>query len=143
MSSIGENLMLAVEGRLTGSPAIAATLKRAHRTPVTKAAAPTVHLIDGADTPKAAKNCRTDREKEFTVSVFVRSDAGAAAADPLVVEVNARLDPESEAYAAYPHDATLTQGPVTPDEEIADGDATRIDMRFTFRYQASGWALDA
>lgn len=136
MSSIGESIMVAVYARLTGSPSLSATVKRSHRTLVTRDSAPMVHLIDGADTPREQKNCRTARTKAFTVGVFVRSDSGASAADALVVAINERLD-------GWSGPGDLKQGRIAPDEEIADLDAVFIGMEFTCDYNTSGWALDA
>jgi hypothetical protein len=142
MASKAEAVMVAVLARLQGSPSIADNVRRAHRIPVTREQAPAVHLIDGTDTPTPAKNnCLTQRTRGFTVSIFVRDDAGASAADSYVLAVNAALDPEDN--APYPSNAVMRQGRITVDEEIADGDAVRVDMAFEFDYVTSGWALDA
>ena len=144
MSSIAETLMQAVLARLQGSPPVIANanIRRQHRTVVTRAEAPAVHLIDGTDTPTPAKNdCRTDRSKAFTVSIFVRDDAGYEAADPIMVEINARLDPGAADYTAYGAGIALRQGRITVEQEIADGDALRVDMEFTFEYRTAGWTL--
>lgn len=138
--------MQAVLARLEGSPALTlgsdpVAVRRSHRIPVAREDAPMVHLIDGADTPRPAKsNCHTERVKAFIVSVFIRDDAGAGVADPLVTEINSRLDPDSKAFTAFRGD--LKHGAITPDEEIADADAVRIDMAFTFEYSTTGWSLE-
>lgn len=132
--------MQAVLARLEGSPALDATVKRSHRTTVTREDAPMIHLVDGDDVPEDSDgDCDKARTKHFTVSVFVRSDTGASAADALVLAVNDRLNPAD----AYGDGVRLRQGPITPDEEIADEDAVRIDMKFRFLYNAPGWNLDA
>ena len=141
MASKAEAVMLAIFARLQASPAIVENPRRSHRIPVTREQAPTIHLIDGTDTPTPAKNnCRTQRTRGFTVSIFVRDDAGASAADPYVLAVNDALDPD--VGTAYPGGAIMRQGRITVDEEIADGDAVRVDMAFEFDYQTTGWALD-
>lgn len=141
MASKAEAVMLAVFARLQASPAIVENPRRAHRIPVTRDQAPAIHLIDGADTPTPAKNnCRTQRTCSFTVSIFVRDDAGASAADPYKLAVNDALDPG--VGTAYPGGAIMRQGRITVDEEIGDGDAVRVDMAFEFDYQTTGWALD-
>jgi len=81
--------------------------------------------------------CR-QREAEFTVSLFVRSDAGESAADPLRIEVMRRLNPETAPYAAG---VRVTPVEISADEEIADADAIRIDMHFDFAYPAGDWKL--
>ena len=142
MASKAETVMVAVLARLQASPAITDNVRRAHRISITRENAPAVHLIDGTDTPTPAKNnCRTQRTRGFTVSIFVRDDAGASAADPYVLAVNDALDPD--VGTAYPGGAIMRQGRITVDEEIADGDAVRVDMAFEFDYQTTGWALDA
>lgn len=142
MASIAELLMQEVFARLTGSPALLenGNVRRSHRTTVTRALAPAVHLIDGADEPKDANSdCRTERTKDFTVRVHGRDDEGVKALDSIVVEINSRLDGNTD---AYPHGAVLKQRGIVPDEEIADADALRVDMGFTFEYQTAGWPLE-
>lgn len=136
--------MLAALARLQGSPGLTLGVsdvpaKRSHRTTVTRATAPQVHLVDGTDRPTGhlESDCNRDREKQFTVSIFVRDDAGAGAADPLVVEINDRMS------GTWGDGIRVTQGPIEPEEEIADGDAIRIDMAFTAKYAAPGWSLEA
>ncbi len=137
--TIAETLMQAVLARLESSPALCDNVRRAHRVAVARDEAPAIYLIDGDDVIRGSpdSDCRRDRVKRFTVAVFVRDDDGASAADTLVDAVNDRLDP----VTAYASGATLLQGAIKPDEEIADEDAIRVDMEFEFRYQAPGWSL--
>lgn len=133
--------MQEVFDRLTGSPPLLTdgNVKRSHRTAVTKAKAPEVHLVDGADSPKdPSSDCRTARTKEFTVSVFGRGDAGVSALDSIVIDINRRLDPTDNPYTG----ATLKQRAIVPEEEIADNDALRVDMGFVFEYETAGWSLE-
>ena len=135
--------MQAVLARLIASPPLLVNgnVRRSHRTPVTRAAAPALHLVDGADEPKPANNdCRTDRTKYFTVSLFGRDDGGVAVLDTTVVAINRRLDPLRG--TPYPNGAVLRQRRITPNEETADGDALRIDMDFEFEYSTDGWTLE-
>lgn len=142
MSSIAEGIMVAVLARLTDpSPTLAARVRRSHRTPVTREDGSTVDLIEGDDIPERSNSeCDRERTKSFRLSICVRDDAGATAADDLVVAVNARLDPSA---IWLPLGVVLQQGPITVDEEIADEDAVRIDMNFTASYTAPGWSLEA
>lgn len=131
--------MQEVLDRLHGSPALC-EVKRAHRTPVTRDDAPMIHLIDGEDVPNDTDDdCDRSRVKHFTVSVFIRDDSGATAADSLVVAVNDRLNPAD----TYGDGVRLRQGAIIPEEEIADTDAVRIDLKFKFLYNAPGWSLEA
>lgn len=139
MPSIAEDVMRAVLARLEGIPSNG-NLRRAHRTTIVRDKAPAIRLVDGVDTPQPAKNtCRTDRTKAFTVTLFGRDDAGVAMLDDTIVAVNARLNPMQG--TPYPGGAVLRQLRITPDEEIADGDAIRVDMDFEFDYETPGWAL--
>lgn len=145
MSTIAEDLMIAVLARLTGpTPVVAGSnrVRRHHRTIVPRDAAPAVHLVDGIDEPRKGSNdCRTDREFAFTVRLFVRDDEGFPAADPVKALVMTRLDPEAPEYSPYPHKARIVCGRITPDAEIADQDSLAIDMEFTFHYCAARWTL--
>jgi hypothetical protein len=145
VSTIAEVNMSGILARLQAGPPIvpiAASVRRSHRTTVTREMAPAVHVVDGADNPVRAKNdCHTDRNKAFTVSIFVRDDEGYAAADPIMLDVNARL--ESTQAAPYPAGVTIKQGRITFEQEIADGDALRVDMEYELYYCTGGWALDA
>lgn len=118
-------------------------VRRAHRTAVPKAGAPAVHLVGGRDEParEHSKSLCRRRNAEFTVALFVRNDAGESAADPLRIEAMRRLNPETTGLAAYPSGALVRPAEIDPDEEIADGDAIRIDMRFEFSYPATDWKL--
>jgi hypothetical protein len=113
-------------------------IRRDHRTVVDRAGAPAVHVIDGDEDPgKAAQGCRCDVTFSFTVSVFVRADAGFAAADPIVCAVMAALDPA----VSYGDGIELRRGRISRDQEIADADSLRTDMEFEFRYTTDAWQL--
>lgn len=146
MNTIAEDLMRAVLDRLQGPTPIVTDdnrVRRSHRTVVARDKAPAVHLIDGAEVPDQDSKCATSRKLEFTVRLIVRDDDGFTAADPLKIAVMARLDPESEAYAVYPHGARIVPGRITPEAEIADGDSLSVEMDFTFKFETTGWSLSA
>lgn len=135
--------MQAVLARLKGPTPMVANIRRTHRTVVTRANAPAVHLVDGTDTPGGLHgDCYTDRELGFTVRVFERDDDAYTSVDAMKRQVMARLHPESTAYAAYPHNGVLKAGRITPDQEIADQDALTVDMEFSFSYKAASWSLE-
>lgn len=144
MVSIAETLMREVLARLKAAPVIANVdnIRRDHRTVVPRDKAPAVHLIDGAETPQPGKNdCYVSEDLVFTVSIFVRDDSGYAAADPLKIAVMAALNPAT----AYPATALgtpdLVRGRIVSEDEIADTDALRVDMEFTFKFRTSLWGL--
>lgn len=142
-ASTYETVMVDVLGRLkvSGSGWVSTSaVRRAHRTIVPRDGAPAVHLVDGEDAPVKGATQRdcARREGAFTVSIFVRSDAGAAAADPFKVEIMRRLSPDTQSYAAG---VTVQPGRIVVDTEIADADAVRVDMDFGVRYTATEWSL--
>ncbi len=145
MVSIAETLMREVLARLKTAVVISTldNIRRDHRTVIPRAMAPAVHLIDGAETPHSRRNkCFVDDDLIFTVAIFVRDDAGYAAADPIKQAVMAALDPAT-AYTVTPTGRTpdLLRGRITSAQEIADTDALRVDMEFTFKFQAPLWGL--
>ena len=86
----------------------------------------------------SSKNdCYVSSDLVFTVAVFVRDDAGYAAADPIKIAVMTALDPAT----AYPGSADLVRGLIRSEQEIADGDALRVDMEFTFKFRTPAWGL--
>lgn len=144
MASIAETLMREVLARLKAAPVIVVTdnIRRDHRTTLPREKAPAVHLIDGSETPIPGKNdCFVNDSLVFTVAIFVRNDSGYAAADPLKIAVMAALDPAT-AYTSTPLGTPdLLRGRITSAQEIADADALRVDMEFTFKFQAPLWGL--
>lgn len=145
MSSIAESIMLNAWSRIDpdNSPALdAEEVKRARRTPVPKEKTPAVHLIDGDDIPRggtAEAGCGVSRTKFLSIDVFVRNDGGAAEADPLVVEVHRRMDPDIG--TSFP--GVVRMGAIRVDEETADEDAVRVTLNYECDYKTSGWNLDA
>lgn len=139
MSNTFDTTLAGVLARLRAAPAIRvapskapASVQRSHLIPT---AGDAVHVLDGSDAP-SSKRC--EREGAFTIRLVVRSDLGPAAVGALKVEVMRRLNPE---VAPYPDGVVLSPGKITPDTEIADTDATRVDMAFTFCYAAREWTL--
>jgi hypothetical protein len=142
MGSIANDLMEQVVERLRADPPLLddiTRIRRDHRTILTRDDCPAIHVIDGTEEPKSTKAC-IERAQVFTVAVFVRDDAGYAAADPLKLEVMRRLNPQTQAWQAG---VDIVPGRIAPNTEIADLDALRLDMEFTFRYATGLWALDA
>lgn len=99
-----------------------------------------MHVVDGDAKPTADKSCAWHWEHEFTISVFVRDDAGFPAADPLAIEVVDRINPTFG--TPYPHRARLTLNRIRKDSEIADDDAVRVDIECTLQFATGEWAID-
>jgi hypothetical protein len=141
LTTIADDHMREVLARMIAVPVIPDTtnIRRDHRTTISRDKAPAVHLIDGDDTPKAATNdCYRDRSFAFRISIFVRDDLGYKAAEPIKCRIMAAIDPTT----AYQHNIDLILGRITTDQQIADGDALRVDMEFVARYRTAGaWAL--
>ena len=143
MSSGYETVMAAVLARLQAAPANwglgVVDVRRAHLTTVPRKGAAAVHLIDGDDQPhaKQAALC-IQRDMGFTLALFVRSDSGPSAADPLRIEAMRRLSPDTAPYA---DGILLAPGRIRVDAELADADAIRVEMEFAASYPATEWTL--
>lgn len=140
MPTRAETLMQEALARLKAEPVIQDTsnIRRDHRTVITRDNAPAVHLIDGEETPAVTtRDCDVDTELTFTLAIFVRDDAGYEAADPIKTLVMAALNPDT----AYTFSADLVRGRIRSEQEVADGDALRVDMEFTFKYKTPRWGL--
>lgn len=143
-ATIADDLIEEVVARLRAySPAIVAdteSIRADHRTRVAADECPRIHVIPGTETPKGGgRGCRVDVTFGFRVVIFVRDDAGYAAAALLKVPVMAALDSTS---AAYGHKARLTPGRIVSDQEIADADSLSVEMEFEFRFERTDWRLD-
>lgn len=145
MSTVANDLLVQVVGRLRAAPAIidgegnaVLNIRRDHRTVVTRDQSPAIYILDGPEKQLIGKSCIT-REQTFSVMLFVRSDSGFAAADSLKLEVMRRLDPNTQQWA---DGVDIVPGNITPDAEIADQDALRVEMEFAFRYTTGVWTLD-
>lgn len=141
-----EATLAVVMERLGMSPALdVQTLKRVHLTPVVPEAADALYVVGGSDAPTEAEDrgCVQRRRAEFDAVLYLRDDDPVTKAANLKQAVLARLDPNDELLPAYPNGVVLRCGAIRPDTEIADGDATRIVMEFSFVYNAAPWSLQA
>ena len=121
---------------------VADQVRRAHKTPIPRELdgvdmGVAVRLIDGTDAPVAGSNCG-DRECSFTTSIFVRGDDGVALADPYRIAIFARFE-----AAAWPDNVSVASGRISVDEDLADEDASRVDIEWSAKYSARGlWDLE-
>jgi len=116
------------------------SIRRYHRTNVTRENAPAIHLIEGLAKPAEDRRCDWRWEMEGTIAVFVRDDKGYTDADPFVAEVLKRINPEG---TPYPNKAMLDLLRIGLNTEIADKDATRVDIDFQFKFGTARWSLAA
>lgn len=149
MASIAQVLMRQVLARLRADPPViedVGRIRREHRTTLRREDTPAVYVADGDnlpdDPPKNEDHCPIGRAQQFIVSIFVRDDKASEIADPILLAIFARLDPLATGMSAYSNNARLRPGPIRLESQIADGDALRIDVEFTFSYGAQQWALD-
>lgn len=134
-----ETILAEVEARLTtpgdfvdGSYGT----KRGHLTPIPKEEAPGSHIVGGDDDRRKGSQC--ERDGEFTVAIYTRSDQGSKAADPYVIELYARLG-----AAGWPRGVAVTPGPIHRETEIGDTDCARTDCTFKASYETAGpWSLE-
>lgn len=112
---------------------------REHATPPTLEQSPRIHVEDGDEriTGRAKNDCDVDVSMNFTVCIYVRSDVGFAAIDPVVAEVYRRLNDAGSPH--YPHNARLEPGDIRVDSEIADNDSVNKELSFTFKYSRAKW----
>lgn len=147
MASIAETVLALAFARLTATPfpgVLAANVRRVHRTPVDREHAPAVHHVDGANTPRreTGKNgCSIARVVHWTVSIYTRGDADShTQADTIALEVMARLAPEAGVWPIA--GVVIEPMDITHDTDIADTDATRMDLEFVARFKTPEWELD-
>lgn len=131
MASGYETNMVEALARLMAGPPFADDFRRAHRTAPPREAGRVVHLIEGWDEPVGGKPCG-QRSMLFTVAIFVRSDSGIAATDPLRIAVNDRLT------APWTAGIVVTPGRIMADAEVADMDPAKLVMPFTLEYRTAG-----
>jgi hypothetical protein len=74
------------------------------------------------------------------IAVFVRDDIGSTAADPFVIEVVNRINPEIP--TPYSSGVRLEVGSIEPDTEIADEDASRVNIQLLVKFGTKRWTLD-
>lgn len=141
--SVAETFWEELHARLIAAPAWAvpvASIKRAHRTNVTRAGAPAVHVIEGLAKPTQNKRCDWQWEMAGFIAVFVRDDLGLTAADDLVAEIVQRINPEIA--PPYSNGVLLELAAIEPETEIADEDATRVDLVLQVKYGTRRWTTD-
>jgi hypothetical protein len=130
----------AIVGRLTAAPSIgveADSIRRSHRIPTTREAAPAVNVIVQGIGEGKGKGCVT-RALRVLIAVVVRSDDALDAADPIVEAVVARMARE---YGAWPRGVSPRLVRVDVDEESADTDVMRVDVEYAFDFTAGEESL--
>lgn len=144
MPSIAETFWQELTARIVAAPSFGIDLesiRRKHRTPVTRARCPAVQVIEGAARLTEVKRCDWRFEMNGTIRVFVRDDDGLEAADPFVVEIVKRINPEIP--TAYSNGVLLEITALEPEVEIADEDAVATNIELRARFGCGRWALDA
>jgi hypothetical protein len=139
MTTACEAIMVSALEALESPTRVATQVKRAHLTLLPKEKGDTVHLIDGDDVPASGGGARCGKRRmHFITSIFVRSDV-AGAADSYKIAIAARFK-----ETAWPAGARLDPpGKITINTEIADDDATRVDMEWIATYATDGeWSLE-
>lgn len=146
MASIAETFWGELLARLTATPGMGipvVAIKRDHRTVVTRQNSPAVHLIEGEAKLTETKACDWTWKMDATIRVFVRDDLGLAAADPYVCAIVARVSPEAGApFAAYSNGVRVELVSIAPETEIADEDATAVNVELAISFGTGRWAVD-
>lgn len=145
MSSVAGDVLAVVVDRLRASPSIgvdSASIRCDHRTPVDRDSAPAVHVIADEDVLVDGK-CG-DRRFDFRVVVAVRSDAGTAELDDLLVAVMARLKPGAAGMTAYPSGVRLRSPRIRYDQQDADADVHEAAISCSASYSTGDeWTIEA
>lgn len=143
MASVAAGVLAAVVARLRADPSIgvaAESIRCDHRTPVDRDAAPAVHVIADEDALVDGKCGR--RRLDFRVVASVRSDAGTAELDDLLVEVMARLDPSTAGLDAYPSGVRIKAPRIRFDQQDADADVHEAAISCSAEYETGDeWTL--
>lgn len=147
MSSIQLDVMDAILARLRADPPLipgdlTEKIRRDHRTAVTQELAPRIHLVIVEDEPGKPSGDCVRRTVRFDIMLYVRNDLGAEILDPIAVAVLKRLKSRQTGFTVYPHNAMVVPGRIRYDPEVADQDALRATMSFTFGYDTDEWSLE-
>ncbi len=146
MTSIAETFKAEVLARLQASAyplggPLFDQIKRSHLTNVKRDDAPAIHLRFPRARPVSDTSCAWQWTQDVTVSVYTRGDAGDLLADPIVVESVKRLNPLIG--AGYANSVVVELQSIEADTEVADEDATRVDIKLTAGFITGAWTLDA
>lgn len=146
MTSIAEEFKAEVLARLQALPLPVFfpeldSIRRSHLTNVPREKSPAIHLRFPRARPVKDKSCNWQWTLDVTVSVYSRDDSGDVMADPLVGEVVTRLNPETS--TGYGNGVVVELESIENETEIADEDATRVDIKFTGKFATRAWQLDA
>lgn len=143
MAGIAETFWAELWARLVADPEFGVPverIRREHRTAVTRADSPAVQVIEGVARPTEAKRCDWQWEMGGSIAIFVRDDVGLRAADPLVAEIVRRINPEIG--TPYSNGVRLELAAIEPETEIADEDATRVDLVLQVKFGTKRWTTD-
>lgn len=143
MASIAETFWVELYERIVASPPFGialSSIKREHRTNVTRQNSPAIHVIEGDENPDGKQNsCDWTWKMDGTIAVLLRDDSGLAAADEFVTEILKRINPDT----AYSNGVRLELKSIGPNTEIADEDATRVDIEIRMSFVTAAWQRDA
>ena len=141
--TIAETFWTELYARLVEPPTFGvdlANIKRYHRTKVTRDTAPAIHVVEGLALPGADKGCSWKWKMDGRIEVYVRDDTALSAADAILAEIVRRINPE--VGTVYSNDVRLTLERIEPDTEIADLDATKVDISILIAFSTQRWTLD-
>lgn len=147
-ASVGHQLRLALLARLQASVStypvtiLADRIRATHRTEVPREHAPAIYVMPARWVPRGENKstCARKWETQVTVSIHTRGDdTSEADADLLMVEVVKRIE-DGTAYSPLGRFAIESIESAT---DIADDDATRVDINCRFEFETAGFALDA
>lgn len=119
-----------------------AMVRRTHRTDVPLEKSPAVYLFE-EETKRVGGDrnmCNWDWEARGRFEIINRDDVGTAAAEPMVLEVLTRINPDVLPYA---NSVRLEIEKITSEAAVADVDAAKVSVEFVAKYKTARWSLNA
>lgn len=145
---VAETFWAEIYGRLTALPTFGADIamvRRTHRTDVPREKSPAVYLFEGESKRVGGDRsaCTWDWETRGRIEVINRSDVGTLMAEPMVLEVLARISPERSDIPVYSNNVRLELERVDAEAAVADVDAAKVSIEFVAKYKTARWSLNA
>lgn len=132
--------LLSAYGASVDAPLLLENIRRCHLTRVNRDRAPAIHVRFGKATVSEDRACDWRWSLDWTASVYLRSDDDAEA-DPIVIEVVNRLNPQTS--TGYANNVVVKLTAIEADTEIADADAQRVDVKGTAEYETAAWSIES
>lgn len=121
-------------------------IRRTRKTIVARDSAPAIYVSFPELVPVKHKSCQWEWRVHYRISIYTADDEGDAAADPYVAAVLAAINPvaaPSTDTPVYTNGVTIEPPTVRTFEDIADEDATRVDLEGVAMISLGEWSIEA